>query len=120
VEGGTFLVPVQINNALTLDFMIDSGASDVSVPADVVLTLVRTGTLQPNDFLGSQNYRLADGSIVPSERFRLRVLKVGNREIRDVVGTVSTLSGSLLLGQSFLSRLPSWSINNQTHMLILE
>ena len=39
--GGTYVVPVLINKAITLNFVIDSGASDVSIPADVVLTLVR-------------------------------------------------------------------------------
>src|SRR5271166_2688590 len=33
-EGGTFVVPVRINDQITLEFVIDSGASDVSVPAD--------------------------------------------------------------------------------------
>ena len=39
-DGGTFRVPVTINDELTLKFVIDSGAADVSVPADVVMTLV--------------------------------------------------------------------------------
>jgi predicted aspartyl protease len=42
-EGGTFVVPVLINGAITLDFTVDSGAADVSVPADVFSTLQRTG-----------------------------------------------------------------------------
>ena len=44
-EGGTFVVPVRINDQITLKFVIDSGAADVSVPADVVMTLLRTGTI---------------------------------------------------------------------------
>jgi hypothetical protein len=44
-DGGTFVVPVQINGAITLNFTIDSGAADVSVPADVFSTLTRTGTI---------------------------------------------------------------------------
>ena len=31
-EGGTFVVPARINDQITLKFVIDSGASDVSVP----------------------------------------------------------------------------------------
>jgi hypothetical protein len=34
-EAGTLVVPVKINNALTLNFTVDSGAADVSIPADV-------------------------------------------------------------------------------------
>jgi predicted aspartyl protease len=39
-EGGTYVVPVKINDAITLKFVVDSGATDVSVPADVVSTLL--------------------------------------------------------------------------------
>jgi hypothetical protein len=38
VSGGTFVAPVEINGIMTLDFFIDSGASDVSVPTDVFST----------------------------------------------------------------------------------
>jgi Aspartyl protease len=73
------VVPVSINGQLTLKFTIDSGASDVSVPADVVSTLIRTETITASDFLGTQTYTLADGSVAPAK-------------------------GTLLLGQSFLGR----------------
>jgi hypothetical protein len=116
---GTLVVPVSINGALTLNFVVDSGATDVSVPADVVLTLIRTGTLLTEDFLGTKTYRLADGSTFPSATFRIRSLKVGNREIENVVAGVAKVEGSLLLGQSFLNRFKSWSIDNQRQLLLL-
>ncbi len=65
IEGGTFAVPVTINGAITLKFIVDSGAADVSIPVDVVLTLVRMGAVAPSDFIGEKTYQLADGSIVP-------------------------------------------------------
>jgi hypothetical protein len=119
-EGGVLVVPVGINGAITLNFLVDSGAADVSIPADVVLTLFRTGTLSETDFLGKRTYTLADGRTVPSETFRIRVLRVGNREIRNVIGSVADVRSAPLLGQSFLSRFKSWSIDNQRQMLVLE
>jgi clan AA aspartic protease (TIGR02281 family) len=119
-EAGTFVVPVRINGALTLNFTVDSGAADVSIPADVVLTLTRTGSLTIDDFLGEQTYRLADGSTVPSQRFVIRSLQVGDKTLQNVTGSVAPVKGSLLLGQSFLSRFKSWSIDNQRHVLILD
>jgi gag-polyprotein putative aspartyl protease len=118
-DGGTFVVPVTINGQLTLKFVIDSGAADVSVPADVVLTLLRTDTISDSDFLGNQTYKLADGSTVPSQRFVIRSLKVGDKTLESVVGSIAPVSGSLLLGQSFLSRFRSWSIDNRRQALIL-
>ena len=118
-EAGTLVVPVRINDQITLKFVIDSGASDVNVPADVVMTLLRTGTITDADFLGTQRYRLADGSTVPSQQFVIRSLKVGDRTLNDVTGSVAPVEGSLLLGQSFLRRFKSWSIDNQREALIL-
>jgi predicted aspartyl protease len=119
-DGGTFRVPVTINGQLTLKFVVDSGASDVSIPADVVMTLVRTETIADGDFLGKQTYTLADGSTVPSQRFVIRSLKVGDRLLENVTGSIAPVAGSLLLGQSFLSRFKSWSIDNQRQALILQ
>ena len=119
-EGGIYVVPVLVNDAITLNFVVDSGAADVSIPADVVMTLMRTGTLKESDFLGQKTYVLADGSKVPSQTFRIRSLKVGNKILENVNGSVASLEGSLLLGQSFLGRFKSWSVDNNKHALIFE
>ena len=119
-EGGTYVVPVLINNAITLDFTVDSGASDVSIPEDVVSTLIRAGTIRDTDFIGEQTYVLADGSRVKSKTFRIRSLKVGDRVLENVTGSVAGRNGTLLLGQSFLGRFKSWSIDNTKHALVLE
>src|SRR3954469_25482579 len=39
--GGVFEIPVRINGAITLSFILDSGAADVQIPFDVFSTLVR-------------------------------------------------------------------------------
>jgi len=119
-SGGTFKVPVRLNDQLTLDFMVDSGASDVSVPADVVLTLIRTKTITDSDFRGEQIYELADGSKVKSRIFILRSLRVGNQTVKNVEASVADIKGSLLLGQSFLRRFKTWSIDNTTNELVLQ
>ena len=113
------MVPVTINEQLTLKFVLDSGAADVSIPADVVLTLMRTGSLEASDFLGNQTYKLADGSTTPSQTFKIRSLRVGDRVLHDVIGSIAPVEGSLLLGQSFLSRFHSWSIDNARQALVL-
>jgi hypothetical protein len=84
-----------------------------------VLALSRTGTITDADFLGEQTYRLADGSTVPSQRFVIHSLKVGDNTLENVVGSLASAQGAPLLGQSFLSRFKSWSIDNQRQALIL-
>jgi predicted aspartyl protease len=119
-EGGVYVVPILINDAITLDFVVDSGAADVSIPADVVSTLIRTRTIGPSDFVGQQTYVLADGSETPSDVFIIRSLKVGNHVVLNVRASIASPKASLLLGQSFLQHFRSWSIDNARHALVLE
>jgi hypothetical protein len=118
-EGGVYVVPVRFNGAITLNAIIDSGASDVSVPADIVSTLIRTKTVSGEDFLGVQTYVLADGTKVPSPRFRIRSLRVGNKTLENVTASIASGNADILLGQSFLGRFKSWSVDNDRHVLIL-
>jgi hypothetical protein len=81
-------VSVRIKNAILLNFVIDSGTSDVLIPADVALTLARTDTVKTGDFIGTATYVLANGSELPSARFILRELKVGDHTIKNVVASI--------------------------------
>ena len=117
---GALVVPVLINGAISLNFVIDSGATNVAIPADVVAALERTGTLQESDFLGKVIYQLADGSTLPSVKFRIRSLTVGGKVIENVTGSVNPVATDALLGQSFLTRFKSWSIDNARQALQLE
>jgi predicted aspartyl protease len=119
IEGGIYVIPVLINDAITLNFIIDRGAADVRIPADVVMTLMRTGTLKNSDFLGEKAYVLADGSEVPSRTFRIRSLTVGSKVLENVIGSIASVRGGGLLGRSFLRRFKSWSVDNTKHVLLL-
>lgn len=116
---GTFEVPAAINGVITLQFVIDSGASDITIPGDVLRTLERAGTVTGADFVGSEQYGLADGSIATEQLVKLRSIKVGQTEIDDIVASIAPGDGSLLLGQGFLKHFASWSIDNDRHVLIL-
>ena len=120
LEHGTYTVPVVINGVLPLHFTVDSGATDVSIPSDVVSVLVRSGSLDESDFIGTQRYTLADGSVITSRVFIIRSLSVGDRTVTNVRGFVADPNGSLLLGQSFLEKFQSWSMDNTKHELVLE
>ena len=118
-EGGEYLVPVRINGAIILPFILDTGATSVVIPGDVFLTLRRTGTVRESDHLASGTAVLADGSEHSVERYLLHELKVGDHVVGNVIATVSPARGDPLLGQSFLSRLPGWAIDNLQHALII-
>jgi len=116
---GVFMLPVWINDAVTVPFVLDSGAAEVAITEDVFSTLRRTGTVKDSDFIGTGTYTLADGSITSSARYVLHKMRAGNHVITDVVANVVSAEGDPLLGQSFLSKLPAWTIDNNRHMLVL-
>lgn len=118
-SGGVYTVPVRINGVLTLHFLLDSGASEVQIPADVVLTLLRTGTLRDSDVLPGKSFRLADGSTIKGDRFILHQLDIGDRRVDTVEAVIGDVESQPILGQSLLSRLPSWSLDNRRRALIL-
>lgn len=119
-RSGGLIAPVVINNAMKLDFIVDSGASDVSIPADVFSSLVSANTVSRADITGTRNYKNADGEVFQSQTFIIRSLKLGNIEAPNVQAKVSSSNAPPLLGQSFLKRFKSWSIDNSTQELILQ
>jgi clan AA aspartic protease (TIGR02281 family) len=118
-HNGAFIIPVVMNGVLTEKFIVDSGAADVSISGAVAVALKKSGTLTDADLLGSKKYRMADGSIVPSQIYRVASLRVGDMVVHDVTVRVAAEKSDLLLGQSFLRRLKSWSMDNARQVMIL-
>ena len=117
---GAFVVPVVLNDVMTVKFIVDSGSADVSIPEDVASRLMRSGTMSDADLLGSKTYLLADGSMVPSKIYRMASLKIGGLVMQNVTVRIAAARSSLLLGQSFLSRLRSWSVDNGRQVMIIQ
>jgi aspartyl protease family protein len=121
MPGGTFEVPVIINGVLKINFIFDSGASDVSISPDVALTLIRTGTVKESDFIGTQRYSFADGSSALSKVFYIRELQLGKHKIDNVKASISkSIEAPMLLGQSVLQRFGKVTIDNKNQQLIIE
>jgi predicted aspartyl protease len=111
----------KLNNVLTIAFILDSGASEVSITPDVALTLIRTGTIKQEDWLEGKIYRFADGSTAKSDRFMLRNIQIGNYTIPNVSVSISnSIEAPLLLGQNVLSRLGKISIDFRNNILCVE
>ncbi len=118
-RGNTYSVPVRVNGAITLPFVLDTGADDLVIPADVALTLMRAGTLAGKDFIGKSSYYLANGSQVMSDRVILREVQVGQHTVRNVTATINPPQSDLLLGQSFLSKFGTVTLDYNRLVLLL-
>lgn len=118
-HAGAFAVPVVLNEVLTAKFIVDSGAADVSITEDLVASLMKSGTLTGADLLGTKTYMLADGTMKQGKTYRMASIRIGGVVMHDVTVRVEQASGSLLLGQSFLRRLNSWSMDNARQVMII-
>ena len=117
---GALYVGAVLDQTVKARFIVDSGATDVSISPEVARRLIRSGQLTHADYRGRVMTELADGSRVSSQQFTLRSIRVGDREVRNVTATISNQRGALLLGQSFLRRFRSWSVDNRRRVLVLD
>jgi clan AA aspartic protease (TIGR02281 family) len=119
-KDGNLWVSAQINNVVTIDFVVDSGASDITLPKDVYQTLIRSGTLTKANYISTTQFSIGDGSQVAGLKFKLASLQVGDQVLKDVVASVMPSdSATPLLGLSFLSRFQAWTIDNNAGTLKL-
>ena len=118
---GVYTVPVELNDVLKINFIFDSGASDVSITPDIALTLIKAGTINETDWLKGSYYKFADGSIAKSKRFKLNSIKIGNKTIKNVICSISnSIDAPILLGQSVLSKFGKYTFDYKKQILILE
>lgn len=109
---GIYEVPILINGVLKIDMIFDTGASEVYLTPDVILTLARTKTINENDILEGKNFVDASGNVNPGLRFNLREIKIGKYTLKNVAcGVSQSLKSPSLLGLSALGELGKIEIN---------
>jgi hypothetical protein len=119
-HGGVLMVPALLDDSVSADFVVDSGASDVVLPETVLNELRKAGKFSDADFTGTQMVKIANGSIVQARTFTLHSLSVGNRVVTNLHASVAPAKATALLGQSFLQRFATWSIDNERQVLVLK
>lgn len=118
-ENDVFLIPATLNNSITVDFIFDSGASEVLVSPEIVGLLLKRNLINKNDILEDGYFKIADGTIIKLKRFIIRDFKIGNKNLKDINCTVANeLYTDILLGQSVLSKLGKYTFDYKN--LILE
>jgi clan AA aspartic protease (TIGR02281 family) len=118
-HSGTFVLMATLNNTITAPLMLDTGASDVSLPADLADRLRREGSLAEADFIRVATYRMADGRTRREPVYRLRSVSVGPLVIDNVECSIAPYGTAALLGQSFLKRFRSVMLDQARATLTL-
>ncbi len=104
-EGGVYTVPCKVNG-LSLKFIFDTGASNVTISLTEALFMIKNGYLSKNDIYGSSYAQLANGEITENTEILLREIVIADLTLYNVrASIVHELGAPLLLGQTAIAKL---------------
>lgn len=116
-ESGVCKVKCAING-LPLHFILDTGATDVSISSVEATFMAKNDFLSSSDIIGKQNYQTADGNITEGTVINLKDVKLGSLHLNNIkASVVRNQAAPLLLGQSVLSKLGKIEIDNTKKVL---
>lgn len=109
-EGGVYTIPCKVNG-LDLKFILDTGASNVTISLTEALYMIKNGYLSNDDIFGSTFAQLANGEIIENTEILLREIEIGGLKLYNISAMiVHELEAPLLLGQSAISKLGTISL----------
>lgn len=118
-KGKSYFINIKFGKILKT-YILDSGASDMSIDNEIFQYLSNSNQLKIENRLSDAKYQLADGSIVQFKRIRIPSFSINNVIIKDIDATIVQNGKPLLLGKSFLDIFKSWKIDNERQTLIVE
>lgn len=103
-RNGVYTIPIKINDQ-EMEFILDTGASDILLSSLEATLLIKQGSLTENDIIGQEAYSMANGSIEIGTVVNLQKVQIGTKVIENVRATVvDNIAAPLLCGQSALAR----------------
>ena len=110
-EGGVYTLPCSVNG-LKLRFILDTGASDVSISLSEASFMLKNGYLDAIDIKGSSYAQVANGTYVSNTRIILKEINIGGVVLKNIdASIIETADAPLLLGQSALQKIGPYQIN---------
>jgi len=116
---GTYEVNCKVND-LGLNFIFDTGASDISISQTEALFMLKNGYLSNNDIAGSRKYIDANGDIEVGTKIILKKVDFGGVILKNVsASVVNNKKAPLLFGQSALSKYGKIEIDNEKNTITI-
>ena len=116
-DSGNCYVKCQIND-LPMQFVFDTGASDVSISMVEASFMMKNGYLSKSDVIGSSRFSDALGNVSEGTVINLKKVKFGELELDNVrASVVKNQKAPLLLGQTVLSRAGKIEIDNDKKVI---
>jgi aspartyl protease family protein len=119
-ENGVYKVPVTVNG-LPMKFILDTGASLISISATEAEFMYKQGAITEADRVGQAKFLDANGDVSPGAIIRLKSVQIGDRILENVTANVvSSAKAPLLLGQSALSKFGKISVDYRRNVVTFD
>ena len=116
-ENGVYLVPITVNG-LNLNFIFDTGASNICISSAEAIVMLRQGLISQDDIIGQQQFQYATGGISVGTTVRLRSVEVGGISLSNIEAiVVDNINAPLLLGQTVLAKFGKVSIDYENDII---
>jgi predicted aspartyl protease len=97
-DGGVSILPCRVNG-IELQFIFETGASNVSISSTEATFMLKNGFLKPEDILGKSNYIDANGKISEGILINLKDFQIGDIKLNNIIASVTNNEiAPLLLG----------------------
>lgn len=108
---GIYQIPCKVNG-VPMNFIFDTGASDVTISLTEAKFLIKQNLLTKEDFIDTINFKIANGEIIEGTKIILKSIDIDGIILENVSATIINKQNSpLLLGQSAISKLGQYTIN---------
>ena len=109
---GIFVIPCKVNGIL-MNFIFDTGATDVSISLTEAMFLMKQGLLNGTDIKEEIKYKLANGKVENGTKIILKEIEIEGLILRNVEASIiHNMDAPLLLGITAISKLGKVVIDN--------
>tara|TARA_R110002051_G_scaffold114925_3_gene187875 strand:- start:823 stop:1677 length:855 start_codon:yes stop_codon:yes gene_type:complete len=112
-ENDIFLIPCKVNG-VPLDFIFDTGATNVSISITEANFLLKNGLLDETDIKETVRYQIANGEVKEGTKINLREIEIQGYVINNITAQiVYEQNAPLLLGLSALNKIGKVVLENK-------
>jgi predicted aspartyl protease len=110
-----FTLEIEIDGEIR-SFILDTGASEMIINADMERELLLNGTISRENYLEKRPFKLANNQMVTAQLIRVNTITIGGCFVENAV-IASIDDGELLLGTGFLKKFKSWELDSKNKVL---
>ena len=100
-------------------WLFDTGASDLLINTEMEQQLKEENILGNDNYLGTEVYEMANGTIDTCRRYSINNVRIGNYSVNNVQVAVTQKGKKIIVGKALLNKFRNWVLDNRDNTLIL-